>query len=283
MQSTRPNGGALLPPTRIKKYGPRRWREALPIPDALSQPAYLDRGNAIYVLEQFLTSDECSAWIEYGEEEVGFEPCVQAASRDYAFRKQARISFESKDVAQQIFLRIFSREGKGAPGLLPILDGLTACACSSNIRLYRYQVGDAFGRHIDESNEVTQDDVACVSKFTVLVYLNGTGKDGVISAPAVGATARLSTGADDDLPHLQGGETMFYRSHTAAQPTYTEVPKAGNLLLHRHGQQCLTHEAKAVTAGVKYVLRTDVLYSVAAVSMQDAVASKANGGKKRGR
>ena len=40
------------------------------------------------------------------------------------------------------------------------------------------------------------------------------------------------------------------------------APKAGRALLHRHGDCCLEHEAAAVTSGLKYILRTDVCFSV---------------------
>lgn len=38
-------------------------------------------------------------------------------------------------------------------------------------------------------------------------------------------------------------------------------PLQGACLVHGHGRQCLLHEGAAVTAGVKYLLRTDVMYS----------------------
>jgi len=37
------------------------------------------------------------------------------------------------------------------------------------------------------------------------------------------------------------------------------APVAGTLLAHAHGEACLPHEAAAVVAGAKYVLRTDVV------------------------
>ena len=259
MEERRPPA-PLLPPSR-------RWMgPTLPAPDLLTQQVH-DRGNHIYVMEGFLSPDECLAWIQHGEEE-GFQECFQEGTRDYAFRKQARIAFESMDIAQQIFDRIRLRDKEGGLLLLPkSVDGLTAQGCSSNIRLYRYSAGDAFGRHVDESNETTQDGVLCESKFTALIYLNGSGSgSSVAPTPTATPTApptpwAAAAAAELELPSMQGGETLFYRSHTAAQPTYKESPKVGNLLLHRHGAKCLSHEAKAVTGGVKYVLRTDVLYS----------------------
>ena len=37
-------------------------------------------------------------------------------------------------------------------------------------------------------------------------------------------------------------------------------PQAGLALLHRHGDDCLLHEALAVRSGMNYVLRSDVVF-----------------------
>ena len=38
------------------------------------------------------------------------------------------------------------------------------------------------------------------------------------------------------------------------------VPEAGAILMHMHGDRCLEHEAEPVLRGVKYILRTDIVY-----------------------
>ena len=38
-------------------------------------------------------------------------------------------------------------------------------------------------------------------------------------------------------------------------------PRVGRALLHRHGAACLEHEGRAVRSGVKYVLRSDVVFA----------------------
>lgn len=97
--------------------------------------------------------------------------------------------------------------------------------CNPNIRLYKYAVGHQFGKHIDESNRVGTG----VTKYTVLFYLSD----------------------------CQGGETVFFYGN---KQTFAFQPQAGAMLLHLHGDDCLLHQANAVSKGVKYVLRTDLVY-----------------------
>jgi hypothetical protein len=94
--------------------------------------------------------------------------------------------------------------------------------CNPNLRLYKYETGHMFGPHIDESNELAVG----VTRLTVLIYLS----------------------------ECQGGATRFEKSTTFE-------PVTGAILLHVHGDDCLEHEADAVTAGIKYVLRTDLVYT----------------------
>ena len=38
------------------------------------------------------------------------------------------------------------------------------------------------------------------------------------------------------------------------------MPETGLALLHKHGDDCLLHEGRPVTAGTKYILRSDVIF-----------------------
>lgn len=98
-----------------------------------------------------------------------------------------------------------------------------------NIRFYKYSPGERFGKHIDDSCDVPE--LSGHSRYTLLVYL---------SQPV-------------------GGETVFYdhRGRTIA----SVAPKTGLALFHRHGEDvCLEHEAKPALHGIKYVLRSDVVF-----------------------
>jgi hypothetical protein len=53
----------------------------------------------------------------------------------------------------------------------------------------------------------------------------------------------------------------WYRTGAKGKRAVAVVPRAGMALLHMHGDDCLEHEAAAVKQGVKYVLRSDVVYA----------------------
>lgn len=83
----------------------------------------------------------------------------------------------------------------------------TVVGCNSNIRLYRYCVGQRFGKHIDESVE---DENGNISQWTVLIYLNGGG--GAEGGSELGGevASEMGGGRVEEEP-LRGGETIFYK------------------------------------------------------------------------
>ena len=72
------------------------------------------------------------------------------------------------DVAQAIFARL-------QPWIPLEVAGRRAIGCNPNIRLYRYEVGQRFGPHIDQANRLGG---GAVTEFTVLLYLNDDGLEG---------------------------------------------------------------------------------------------------------
>jgi prolyl 4-hydroxylase len=90
------------------------------------------------------------------------------------------------------------------------------------LRIYRYRVGQQFGLHQDQSYSRGP---GARSLLTLLVYL------------------------DDDF---EGGETDF------PEQQQTVTPRAGDALWFQH---MLLHAGRAVTRGVKHVLRSDVVYA----------------------
>lgn len=135
---------------------------------------------------------------------------------------------------------------------------------NSNIRIYRYSKGQFFDQHsrphsliypdmprrltlqyaVDESNAITfpssgaSNAIPARTTWTLLLYL---------TSPATGC---------------QGGETVFYpeapnKRSAPPAPIVTDL-EVGMALLHRHGHECLLHEGREVTAGEKWVVRSDI-------------------------
>jgi hypothetical protein len=94
---------------------------------------------------------------------------------------------------------------------------------NERFRCYRYQPGMRFKAHADGPFRRNEREM---SFYTMLVYLN----DG-----------------------FEGGATVFLEGEEQAIK-----PKPGCTLLFQHP---LLHEGAEVTSGVKYVARTDILYS----------------------
>ncbi len=99
--------------------------------------------------------------------------------------------------------------------------GMRAIGANERFRCYRYEPGQRFAPHFDGAFIRDNDDE---SLLTLMVYLN---------------------------EGFTGGETRFLDWDRAV------VPRTGMALLFQHR---LLHEGAAVVAGVKYVLRSDVMY-----------------------
>ena len=95
------------------------------------------------------------------------------------------------------------------------------CGANERLRCYRYEAGEYFAPHFDGAFVRHRDER---SLLTFMVYLN-------------------------DCPH--GGATNFFALG------YAVTPSTGTALLFNHH---LLHEGAEVTAGVKYALRTDLMY-----------------------
>lgn len=105
----------------------------------------------------------------------------------------------------------------------PQIHGMTVCGVNERFRCYRYQPGMRFAPHADGAFVRNETEQ---SWYTFMVYLN----DG-----------------------FEGGNTTFI-----VEPEVSIQPATGKALFFQHP---LVHEGSVVTKGVKYVLRTDVMYA----------------------
>ncbi|KAG3034646.1 hypothetical protein PC121_g4988 [Phytophthora cactorum] len=185
----------------------------------------------IYAVPSFLLRVECQRVRSFADQE-GFERVTQRASRDYAFRDNDRLLVRLPAFAELLWKRL-------QPHVPAEYEGMHAVGLNPAIRFYRYNTGQRFGCHVDQSD--VDRITGYHSRFTVLVYLND------------------STDSD-----LQGGNTIFYVNEAGAKEekvVLSVAPETGSALVHGHGDRCLLHEGALVTRGAKYLLRTDVMYS----------------------
>jgi hypothetical protein len=144
-------------------------------------------------------------------------------------RSNDRVILDDEERAADLWRRIAD--------YVPVtIDRWTAIGLNERLRFYRYDPGQRFAPHRDGS--YIRQNGEC-SRLTFMIYLNGG---------------------------FEGGETRFYLRHSylelfnsSAVPDVSVVPTTGIVLCFLHQ---LRHEGAPVISGRKYVLRSDVMYSV---------------------
>jgi len=102
------------------------------------------------------------------------------------------------------------------------IHGMSLVGANERFRCYRYQPGMRFAPHSDGAFYRNDHEFSC---YTFMVYLNAA---------------------------FEGGNTTFF-----TVPEVSIRPETGMGLLFQHP---LLHEGAIVTSGVKYVVRTDLMY-----------------------
>ena len=211
--------------------------------------------SAVFVARNFMDENECKAWIKFAEESIGFEELNSPQTREFAHRQCGRISKTDWDMAERIYKRMepIVKEVAKQVVITNFDNTYGPLTCNGNLRLYRYGKNMSFGRHFDGSERISSSSNnnnnaklfkgTCNTEITVLVYL---------SSCSGGATRFY-------LPGSSKNKTSK-KSKTHDSQGIAFVPEAGAVLMHIHGDRCLEHEADPVLDGIKYVLRTDIVY-----------------------
>ena len=182
------------------------------------------------VIPGFLSPQECSSLIAESEAR-GFA----CAENDYppSYRNNDRQVLDSPELASRLLSRL--------QGLVPHAMKPAAVATSASpwaldsinerFRFCRYLPGQQFEIHQDGVHHKSRLQQSCL---TFLIYLS-------------------------DAAECEGGDTLFYEAGPTsnAQPVAKVAPRAGSLIVFDHR---LWHAGARVTSGVKYILRSDVLY-----------------------
>lgn len=229
------------------------------------------------VLDNVLTEAECDQIVNYAEmskgahigkedepEDNGWEPALVNAGRNHEilvteYRNSDRIIWDEQEVTRRLWQRVLQGEGmkeyfstlyggQYIPAIGTFRNGekwkITEYGLNERMRFLRYGPGQFFKEHCDGTYETP--DGSQRSFFTFHLYLND-------SAQALG----IEKGAKEDTPDLlHGGATTF---HSTDMKHRIDVdPKIGRILIFQHRR--LLHSGDLVTQGVKYTMRTDLMF-----------------------
>jgi prolyl 4-hydroxylase len=180
-------------------------------------------GDRIFVIRGFLTAEECVSFVARSEQ-AGYEDATITTAAGFVMAKEIRDNARLIVDDKALAAEWWQRS---RPFLPPSIEEWRAAGFNERFRFYRYDSGQKFAPHYDGDFRRGDNER---SKLTFMVYLN----------------------AD-----FSGGETKFYGEDRA--PHVTVKPECGMALGFVHLQ---LHEGAPVVHGRKYVLRTDVMYTL---------------------
>lgn len=183
-------------------------------------------GEQVFAIHNFLTPEECAGYVRTTEQ-VGYGPAPITTASGFVMapevRNNERVMLDNVTWAGELWAR-------AKPFVPSPYRGHEATGLNERFRFYRYDEGHTFRPHID--GHFARNDER--SQLTFMVYLSGD---------------------------CEGGETVIYFSDDGLTHTDGAAlrvrPETGKALVFYH---YLLHEGAPVTAGRKYVLRTDVMY-----------------------
>lgn len=188
---------------------------------------YIDK-KLVIVIENVLSKEECDELIKLSEKN---EDNYTVAKIDTRYKSQVvdtRIRNSDRWINDDFKLskELFEKIKKYLPLHSPKDSRWILTCLNERLRFLRYKPGQKFLRHCD--GNYVRPDASEKSFFTAQFYLN------VVES---------------------GGETTFFSQYDGSNRV---APKPGSVLIFE--QDNLVHEGSEVKAGLKYVIRTDVMY-----------------------
>ncbi|KAK4043728.1 putative prolyl 4-hydroxylase 4 [Parachaetomium inaequale] len=212
------------------------FKPPLPVVDLTLEPLIEDK---VVVLRSFFPRSLCRDYVSF----LRGLPLITTPGkpkRGDAVRVNDRYQIDDATFANRLWTETGLKEAVAGEDVAHLWGGQVV-GLNPNIRIYRYSPGQFFDAHYDDFNYVslkTEAGAALPARttWTLLLYLTSSA-DGCI-----------------------GGETVFhpYDNNFSAKDEIAVSLETGMLLLHKHGDDCLLHEGREVTAGEKWVIRTDL-------------------------
>jgi len=217
--------------------------------------------NKIFTIDHFLTNDQCKFWIDRGEEKRFNPSPISGGGHGRTGREDPRTSQFVVFVDQEKADDMWSEVIKFLPANLTHLTKTADITSDENaklwspvginprMRLYKYEKGQAFPEHIDykmfryvwrNKRKYKQQ-----TFMTLLIYLNDDFTDGETGF----WTQHDVIGVKEHCRFLRGIEDKPHQ--------LVVKPQTGMALI---SDQNIIHEGIPPGKGVKYVLRTDIVY-----------------------
>ncbi|KAL8566114.1 hypothetical protein ACOMHN_051840 [Nucella lapillus] len=222
----------------------------------------LDFGDQGFLLQEIFSAQECKLFINEGER-VGFEK-IAGANDNY--RSSQRITFESVPLADALWRRLrpwlsdITIDGdhrrQHIHGIQFLLQGRwTPLGLNPMFRLCKYFPGGHFAPHFDGFFVRSSQER---SLQTFMLYLNGDFDGG--STNFVDEKQRLHK--DVDGKYCAEEENILCHIQ----------PEPGLAIVFNHQR---LHEGQKLSSGVKYMLRTDIMFRNASQNARTADEEKA--------
>lgn len=227
-------------------------------------------GRYAVVLDNVLSPSECATLIQLAESSVlnkdkveegnPWQPALVNIGSGFEvlipeYRNSDRIIWDQQEISDRLWARI-----ERVPGIREKLDRFNELdllgghksggrpgmnwkfhRVNKRLRFLKYGPGQFFRPHCDgHYSEDRTDDKVVRTHFTLHLYLNDSKAEG------------------SDEATLVGGATSFLSSDEKRKLDVD--PKAGRVLIFQH--QRLYHSGDDVRKGIKYTMRTDILYEL---------------------
>jgi hypothetical protein len=179
----------------------------------------------VFVIRNFLCEAECAELVRLSTN-LAWETGTLGEEVVQDVRNNDRVVFDHRPMAADLFAR-------AKPFLPNVFESRPLVGFNERWRFYRYGPGQAFKAHRDGA--FARLELGQESRLTFMIYLN---------AGAVGGDTRFFA----DMEHA------FQRI-----PYLTVTPEEGMALVFVHR---IWHEGAIVESGMKYVLRTDVMFGL---------------------
>jgi predicted 2-oxoglutarate/Fe(II)-dependent dioxygenase YbiX len=185
-------------------------------------------GDRIFIIHGFFTPEECGSFVARSEQ-AGYDEATINTSVGVVMNKAIRDNARLILDDPSLADTLWQRLQQFLP---PTIEEWRVLGLNERLRFYRYDPGQKFAPHFDGYFERDNGDR---SQLTFMVYLND---------------------------EFTGGETRFYGEDRTV-PRAAVRPECGMALVFAHLQ---LHEGAPVVRGRKYVLRTDVMYTLSTPS-----------------